>query len=100
MWTIRDEGGYPAPLVAPDRRSMPFWSSRSRVIKIIKNVATYAGFEPVAISLDVWVGDWLPELSQDNMLVGINWSGTRVVGWDFEVPEVIARLNAASTHQP
>ncbi|GIH52574.1 hypothetical protein Mro03_77530 [Microbispora rosea subsp. rosea] len=74
---------------------MPFWSSAARVKKIIDTVTGYSEFESVEIPLDVWLSKWLPDLSEDGILIGINWSGARAVGWDLEVKDVIARIAAA-----
>lgn len=95
VWTVRDSDGYPAPLTSDARRSMPFWSSLARAKKIIGTVAAYSGFEPVEIPLDVWLSTWLPDLNEDEILVGVNWSGARAVGWDFEVEQVLTRISAA-----
>jgi hypothetical protein len=42
VWTIRDAGGIRRQ-VAGGRRAQPFWSTRSRVEKIVKTVPAYAG---------------------------------------------------------
>jgi hypothetical protein len=34
----------------------------------------------------------LAELADEGYRVGINWTGPRLVGWDFTVPEVLNRL--------
>jgi hypothetical protein len=62
VWTVRDEGGYPAPKNREGRRAQPFWSSRSRVDRIIKNVPAYTGFEPEEIPLSGFVNERLSEL--------------------------------------
>ncbi|KAB8190601.1 DUF2750 domain-containing protein [Nonomuraea phyllanthi] len=97
VWTVQDENGCPAPMTPSGRRSMPFWSSLSRAKKIIKTTPTYVAMEPREISVDEWMHEWLPGLKRDGLLIGINWSGPRAVGWDFEVDQVLARLEAAHT---
>jgi hypothetical protein len=94
VWTVRDDGGYPAPMNPEGIRAQPFWSSESRVLRIIKNVPAYVGMRAESISLDVWRNEWLPRFEADGIQVGINWSGPRAVGYDFTVPEVLARLDA------
>src|SRR5512139_2213085 len=47
---------------------------------------------PAFIPLETWRNDELPSLAGDDLLVGINWSGPRLVGWDFTVQEVLNRL--------
>jgi len=43
VWTIRDADGIRRQ-VAGGRRAQPFWSTCSRVEKIVKTVPAYAGF--------------------------------------------------------
>ena len=90
VWTVRDSGGFPAPMNSSGERSQPFWSSLSRVQKIIATVPAYAGFEPHEISWDYFVDKWVPGMSKDKLLVGINWSGSRAVGYDVE-PESVKK---------
>ena len=90
LWTCQDEGGVPAPMKTDGRRAMPFWSSRSRVEKIIKNTPAYAVFEPLELSWESFLTEWVPDLKDDNLLVGVNWSGKNVVGYDLEPDDVIA----------
>jgi Protein of unknown function (DUF2750) len=84
VWTVRDEGGYPAPKNSEGRRAQPFWSSRSRVERVIENVPAYDGFEPEEIPLNAFLDEWLPELESDGLLIGVNWSGPRASGYDLE----------------
>jgi hypothetical protein len=50
------------------------------------------------------LNDWrhieLPDLDRIGALVGINWSGPRLVGWDFTVAEVLNRLAHAMRDGP
>jgi len=94
VWTLRDAGGIPAPENADGQRAMPFWSARSRVEKTIKTVAAYAGFEPVELELAEWRERWLPGLTADGLLVGLNWSGARATGYDL-TPAAVERNFAA-----
>lgn len=94
IWTLRDSGGFPAPENAGGQRAQPFWSSRSRVELIIKNVPAYNAFEPVEISWQVFKERWAPGLSKDNVLVGVNWSGTTAKGYDLPASQVVANVEA------
>jgi hypothetical protein len=96
LWTVRDDGGYPAPMDADGRRSAPFWSSEARVRRVIANVPAYAGFVPDELDLTGWRDRWLPGLRRDGLLVGLNWTGPRATGYDFTPDEVLARLAAAA----
>jgi hypothetical protein len=93
VWGIRDEGGFPAPQ-APEGRAMPFWSARSRAVKVIENVHAYEGFEPVPLTLDEWRSRWLSGLAKDGIRVGLNWSGARAIGYDVDPQDVERNLAA------
>jgi hypothetical protein len=95
VWTIRDEGGFPAPMNGEKRRVQPFWSKEKRAKRIIETVPAYSGFVTHRLSLSDFKAAWLPGLSRDGLLVGLNWSGKRAVGYDFEPTEVCERLSSA-----
>lgn len=71
---------------------MPFWSSKTRVEKIIKTAAAYASFEPHSITLDDFLNDWIPGLKKDGLLIGVNWSGPKATGYDIAPDEVKASI--------
>ncbi|MFC5530758.1 DUF2750 domain-containing protein [Cohnella yongneupensis] len=93
VWTIYDSGGIPCPINFDGKRAMPFWSSINRVEKIINNIDTYKGFKPREINLEDFIEKWLEGLQKDNLLVGVNWTGSRAIGFDLEPEKVKARLN-------
>lgn len=95
VWTMRDSGGFPAPMTREGQRAMPFWSRKSRVLRIIETVPAYAGFEPEEISLEEWRTKWLAGLRLDNMLAGVNWSGPEAAGMDLEPGVALSRLEEA-----
>lgn len=92
VWTVEDDGGIPARSVAGGRRSMPFWSSRTRAQAIVHNVEAYAGMRLRELTREEFEGRWLPGLAGDGLLVGLNWSGARATGYDVEPREVLSRL--------
>ncbi|SDZ41853.1 Protein of unknown function [Micromonospora pattaloongensis] len=77
---------------------MPYWSSRARA----QRAADIWGndLRPVSVSLEAWRNDELPELADEDYRVGINWTGPRLVGWDFTVSEVLNRLAHALREGP
>ncbi|MEA5453865.1 DUF2750 domain-containing protein [Sinomonas sp. JGH33] len=97
VWGIRDSGGIPALLNSDGDRSMPFWSLQSRAEKVIANVPAYRAFEPVAIPIDVWRTRWIDGLERDGILVGLNWTGARAIGYDFRPAEGRARLGVVES---
>jgi len=100
VWTIRDDGGFPAPLRADGTRAQPFWSSRARVERIIETVAAYGGFLPVEIELSVFLDRWVPGLTKDGILVGVNWSGARATGYDLAPTRVAECISAVNGNGP
>ena len=61
----------------------PFWSSRSRLVRIQRGHSKYREFEIVDIELSRFM-DWLPKMGKDGILIGVNWSGKRLTGSDVE----------------
>ena len=94
VWTVRDTGGFPSVMTSTGKRASPFWSTRSRVEKIIKTVPAYAGFEPVEISWVEFCSKWVPGLVRDGALVGVNWSGPRAAGYDIEPERLVRNVDA------
>jgi hypothetical protein len=78
---------------------MPLWSSESRVRRIIAKVSAYEGFRPLGLTLDEFLGKWVPDLERDNVRVGVNWSGSRAVGYDYTVAEARQRLEWEVAHR-
>jgi hypothetical protein len=94
VWTVRDEGGFPALLTSSGKRAQPFWSSRSRVERIIRSVPAYSGFAPYEVSWEDFCTKWVPDLVRDGLLVGVNWSGKRAVGYDIEPDNLVTSVEA------
>lgn len=94
VWTVEDAGGYPAPMTSSGQRAQPFWSSKSRAEKIISTVEAYAGFTPTEISWDEFCRVWVPGLTEDGLLMGVNWSGARATGYDITALEVQRNVEA------
>ncbi len=99
VWTIRDQGGFPAPKNREGKRSQPFWSSLSRVQTIIKKVPAYSGFEPYEISWDDFCNKWVPGLSKDGLLIGVNWSGDKALGFDLEPKQVQTSIETVKNEE-
>lgn len=92
VWTVCDDKGYPAPKTRSGRRAMPFWSSKSRVERIIKNAPAYSIFEPIGFTWQQFLEEWIPIIKKSNQLVGVNWSGKNVVGYDLEPDDLVANV--------
>lgn len=95
VWGIKDKGAFPTSTNASGETAMPFWSSETRAMSVIKTVSAYRDFEPVPIALSLFVGKWLPGLAKDGLQCGLNWSGKTATGYDLPPADVLARLNAS-----
>ena len=93
VWSVRDEGGFPAP-ETPEGRAMPFWSLASRAKRVVESVPAYGGFDVVPIPLADWRGRWLPGLERDGIRAGLNWSGSAATGYDLPPQDVERNLTA------
>jgi hypothetical protein len=93
VWYVRDDRGSPAPKTDSGQRVFPYWSSQARAQRA---ASIWGGdLRAVSVPLDTWRIRALPELAEDGYLIGINWTGSRLVGWEFTVPEVLNRLDHA-----
>ena len=66
---------------------MPFWSNQADAA--VHAVEEWEGFEVKSIPLDVFVEDWLITLSEDGVLIGVNWN-TALEGEEIEPPTLAA----------
>ena len=96
VWSVSDARGFPTSRNADGASAMPFWSLESRVQTFIAQHRAYADFTPVSIPLADFRERWLPGLTSDGLLLGINWSGARATGYDMRPEEVSARLEGAA----
>ncbi|EHD2237066.1 DUF2750 domain-containing protein [Vibrio vulnificus] len=92
VWGVRDSSGILAPMTSTGKRSMPFWSTKSRADKIVKNVHSYNGFEVFSIDLDKFMYSWISGISNDGFLIGVNWSGANATGYDVEPSDVLKNI--------
>jgi hypothetical protein len=97
VFSIRDAGGYPAPVDDDGHRAVPFWSKPTRAQRVVGQVDAYQGFEVVTVSVDDWLTGWLSSLERDGMLIGVNWSGARATGYDMTPAQVLRWFAEAET---
>lgn len=81
MWTVRDEEGF---FLYGERGTMPLWSTLSRAKKMASALEALNDAEIVEISWEEFRDEWVPKLTKGDHLVGVNWSGSRGVGYDIE----------------
>ncbi|PLT18981.1 MULTISPECIES: DUF2750 domain-containing protein [Ralstonia] len=97
VWSVRDSKGFPAPLNPDGHRAMPFWSSESRALAIVRDVPAYADFLPVAISWAEFCERWVPGLIRDGLLAGVNWSAPNAMGFDVAPGDLQSNVEALRT---
>lgn len=73
---------------------VPFWSTRTRLAAVRRNHPKYVALQIHQISSKDFYA-WLPELEQQQVHIGVNWSGKRLTGYDVSVPD----LRRALDHQ-
>src|ERR1043165_9790782 len=100
LWTVKDEGGYPAPLTSSGARAQPFWSSLSRVERIIRTVPAYSVFRPHELSWEEFRDRWIPGFTKDGMKIGVNWSGPGATGYDIDPGDVQTRVEYEISQLP
>lgn len=83
----------PTSLSTDGTRSLPFWSTWARAQRATK--VWGHGLRVESMPLDTWRDRELADYARDGLKIGINWSGPRLVGWDFTSMEVLNRLAAA-----
>ncbi|MFD9041189.1 MULTISPECIES: DUF2750 domain-containing protein [Streptomyces] len=92
VWLVRDDDGSPTHLSGDGTRSLPFWSTSARAQRASKIWGR--GLRVGSMPLDTWCEHVLPDAARDGLVIGINWSGPRLVGWSFTSVEVLNRLAA------
>jgi hypothetical protein len=90
VWLVRDDRGSPTHLSADGTRSLPFWSTSARAQRAAKIWGH--GLRVGSMPLDTWCERALPDATRDGLVIGINWSGQRLVGWSLTSVEVLNRL--------
>ncbi|WP_436535709.1 DUF2750 domain-containing protein [Actinoplanes sp. HUAS TT8] len=93
VWYTRNDQGSPAPMTSSGSRAMPYWSSKARAQRAVE---VWGGDLRVAsMTLQKWRDEDLPQLAEEGLRAGINWTGPRLTGWDFTVAETLNRLDQA-----
>lgn len=73
------------PVAAGD--TVPFWSSRSRLETIQKRLPKYRQWQITELTFaEFWKR--LDQLERERLLIGVNWSGARLTGYNIPVAEL------------
>ncbi|WP_199514655.1 DUF2750 domain-containing protein [Nucisporomicrobium flavum] len=98
VWYVRNDQGSPAPMTDSGDRAMPYWSSEVRAQRAVR---VWGGDLRVAsMTLQTWREQDIPQLAEEGLRVGLNWTGPNLVGWDFTVAETLNRLDCALGARP
>jgi hypothetical protein len=68
----------------------PLWSSRKRVVKIIKTVKGYEDCTILGIHWSEFENMWIDQLAKEGILLGVNWSGPNADGYEM-APHLVAQ---------
>ncbi len=91
VFTFLDEG-HRIALGMSTGEVVPWWSSRTRVVKVQKDQAKYREFSIDEISLEAFLNEVLPGFHAEGVRIGVNWSGPRLTGFDYSVEDVRRNL--------
>lgn len=96
LWFEENEKGIALEFdLADGKVSFPFWSTKSRVVRLQKlNPELLRGYAPREISWQHFVDVLVPILKQKQRLVGVNLSGQKISGFDISVDSVIRQVEA------
>ncbi|SMP54789.1 Protein of unknown function [Neorhodopirellula lusitana] len=91
VFTFVNDGGmlvYPVQAI----EVVPFWSSRSRMLTVLKNHPKYAVYAIDETDLVTFLDQTMPLLAGEGIHVGVNWSGERLTGYNLPVDDVLTNI--------
>ena len=74
---------------------MPFWSSRKLAEQVQRDHPESRNFKIARIEFDQFHQAILPEMAEQGVLVGVNWSGRVLMGFDQPAEELLDALDEA-----
>ncbi len=72
---------------------IPFWSKRSRAVKVQETHPKYRQYEIDETSILDFYEKTLPLLKEERISVGVNWSGKKLTGYDVPVSQLKENLD-------
>ena len=75
-----------------DAEVVPFWSSRSRLDRVQTLHPKYRNYMVDEISLDQFLTKTLSQFREEQIRVGVNWSGRRLTGYDLTADDLERNL--------
>jgi len=91
VFTFTENDEYPVFRV-DGKEVIPFWSSKSRLVRIQANHPKYRNYQISEISLEQFLKEDLSLLESEQVSVGVNWSGARLTGHDISAQDLRANL--------
>ena len=81
--------------LSEERVSFPLWSSESRILRLKKlNSELLNDFKPRKISWDSFIDILVPILESKKRLVGVNYSGQNLSGFDMSIDQLVRQVEA------
>ncbi len=91
VFTFLDDGSYLVFKVR-DVEVVPFWSSSMHLGRVQKAHPKYRNYTRDEIPLHTFLAETLPRLREEKISVGVNWSGTRLTGYDIPASDLEVNL--------
>lgn len=66
-----------------DKEVIPFWSSRTRLETIQKTHPKYQKYAIAEMDFKKFY-EWLPELAEEKLFIGVNWIGNKLIAYDYD----------------
>lgn len=90
-FTFRTGGDYPIfPMHGAE--VMPFWSSQALAKRVQHDHLEYAEFKIARVDFEHFFHALLPEMAEQGVLIGLNWSGRELLGFDQSAEDLMAAL--------
>jgi hypothetical protein len=91
-YTFQTGGEYPIfPMHGAE--VIPFWSSQALAKQVQKDHAEYRKFKIVRVDIEQLFGSLLPDMADEGVLIGLNWSGRELLGFDQSAEDLLAALD-------
>ena len=85
-------------LKAGEKDVIPFWSSPTKVQIIQVFFADYDDYKIASMTLKEFY-DWLPEVEEQDLYIGVNWSGKNLEGYDIAPKQLQKMLPHEAAHK-
>jgi len=83
--------------LAGNVHARPFWSARSRAVRMLEGPLKRPGLVIVREAWPEFVRATVPRMEAQDLLVGVNWSGMRARGYNLPPRDVVAAVEAVRT---